>query len=655
MIPAFGIVCESMPVITVVILLALLAIPKRLSAATRHQALLAAAVIGLLTPALLQLMPKWQVLPRVNRLPQANAVVFPNQGSLPSNSYRAGTITSAPCVGASSHAPAIVPPMAYHRWFRFAATIWFVGVALSVLRIALQWRILHRAIRAASPASEEIHRIARSILGRTVEVRIATNGCDAFVHGVVSPVVVLPVAVKQLPYREFHMILTHELAHLKRRDPLCNWILQLFLAVYWMHPLAWVLVKRCRLAQEMATDDMVLLSGSKAETYAACLCAAGIRHRNQAPPPAPAAVFSRQHPLLSRVHAILDTGRHRTISRLSGWISAAVPIAAPALLLASLGFKAASEVQPIRRAQSLTAAKSNAEPSLWSDVIEPLAAIKHSLPSHQSASPGISASIEEATPSLATSDAPPSSLPAQSHQVIHRIPPSPTMEDLSEARDVPSESLRELPARSAKRSHQTVVRASQPSLPTSIPSASSEQYATVTAQSELSIPPTAGIETGRISVGAAAPPGTTTGGSLTVSSMMMNAASAKEIGATASNTTISEVTASAAIETQAVPEHAEGITAFSALPLAKPSLEMIPYISPAGPHLAVAWTVPASQTASWIPEVSRDLTQWTASPEAVTVFGPVPTEEGLVRFLAVVREPIAAANYQYLRLSPSDP
>ena len=67
------------------------------------------------------------------------------------------------------------------------------------------------------------------------------------------------------------MVLMHELAHLKRRDPLYHLLGRLCLAVFWMNPLAWLAWKQLRLAEERATDDEVLAGGCEPKSYAGLL------------------------------------------------------------------------------------------------------------------------------------------------------------------------------------------------------------------------------------------------------------------------------------------------------------------------------------------------------------------------------------------------
>ena len=79
------------------------------------------------------------------------------------------------------------------------------------------------------------------------------------------------------------MVLAHECAHLRRRDPFWLAVSQCFLALQWFNPLAWAAVKNYRLASERAADDAVLVATQDAPAYAGLLVACA-RVRAALPP-----------------------------------------------------------------------------------------------------------------------------------------------------------------------------------------------------------------------------------------------------------------------------------------------------------------------------------------------------------------------------------
>ena len=60
----------------------------------------------------------------------------------------------------------------------------------------------------------------------------------------------------------------HEMAHVRRWDYVWQLSFQVVAAIYWAHPLVWLLAWRGRVECERACDDEVLNSGIKPSDYA---------------------------------------------------------------------------------------------------------------------------------------------------------------------------------------------------------------------------------------------------------------------------------------------------------------------------------------------------------------------------------------------------
>jgi TonB family protein len=68
--------------------------------------------------------------------------------------------------------------------------------------------------------------------------------------------------------------LRHERAHIRRKDLWTLLLAHVACAVYWFHPLVWMVAARMRREQEHACDDAVILSGLEPASYAEALLAA---------------------------------------------------------------------------------------------------------------------------------------------------------------------------------------------------------------------------------------------------------------------------------------------------------------------------------------------------------------------------------------------
>lgn len=90
--------------------------------------------------------------------------------------------------------------------------------------------------------------------------------------GILRRVVFVPQTWKDWPEEERRMVLGHELAHHRRRDPLWLLCAELARAALWFHPLAHWMAKRFSLQCEYACDEVVIRSGTNPRRYASLLC-----------------------------------------------------------------------------------------------------------------------------------------------------------------------------------------------------------------------------------------------------------------------------------------------------------------------------------------------------------------------------------------------
>jgi len=89
--------------------------------------------------------------------------------------------------------------------------------------------------------------------------------------GFLHPRVILPVQSRHWSPALLDSVLAHELEHVRRRDPLIEWLAMLVRCAYWFHPLAWWLRRKLAALAEEACDEAVLHRGHDPETYAELL------------------------------------------------------------------------------------------------------------------------------------------------------------------------------------------------------------------------------------------------------------------------------------------------------------------------------------------------------------------------------------------------
>ncbi len=145
--------------------------------------------------------------------------------------------------------------------------LWLAGVALLAVLGVVRYRGLRRRRWAESePAPRFVRALADDVaarlrLARPAPVRVFDGPGDRggpVVLGYLRPVVLVPRALLASRKREeLELVLFHELAHVKRRDPLWSLLCLALQVLYWFHPLVWMARRRLALLRELACDQTV--------------------------------------------------------------------------------------------------------------------------------------------------------------------------------------------------------------------------------------------------------------------------------------------------------------------------------------------------------------------------------------------------------------
>ena len=224
---------------------------------------------------------------------------------------------------------------------RLAVTIWLVGAVASagVLLVGLA-RL--RWLRASSSRVKDgpWHRLCADLagscgLGRGVDLLLGPRPGLVATWGWRRPVVMLPVSGSEWPAERMHVVLLHELAHVRRGD----WVLQMsaeaLRCVWWFNPLAWAVRARLRRESEHAADDLVLARGVPAATCAGHLVelVKEVRKHRRTWLPAPA--MARPSHFERRLSAMLNPRTNRrSMTRLARFGSLGVLVSASIVVAA---------------------------------------------------------------------------------------------------------------------------------------------------------------------------------------------------------------------------------------------------------------------------------------------------------------------------------
>lgn len=142
-------------------------------------------------------------------------------------------------------------------------TIWLGGVAILMLRLGVSvgWMSHLRYDsypdeQLQSQLDEIIHRVRVNVKATIAESRLIPSPVTI---GHLKPMILFPIGlVNQLSIREVEAILTHELAHIVRRDYLSNLIQSFIETLFYYHPVTWWISKVVRMERENRADDLAI-------------------------------------------------------------------------------------------------------------------------------------------------------------------------------------------------------------------------------------------------------------------------------------------------------------------------------------------------------------------------------------------------------------
>lgn len=288
--------------VMVVLLLMMLRLLHRVSAARRVFAARCGLVALLLMPLLWLSLPPMPV-----RLPLAVSALVEPPMAIPASV----TVAALPAIEDAVSAPARAAQ--FGRWLLLAYAI---GVLAHLLRLALNLSSLRRATAAAQllhavPWTKALQRLRGAMaLRRPARLLVSDTASSPYSWGWWRPVIVLDRHTAS--HAEPDAVLAHELAHIRAYDWPVLILARVLLAVYWWHPLIYPLLRTLEHDTECAADDAVLAAGATPSHYAHTLVAVS-RHAFSGAVSGSLAnrIASRGAMLMARIAALLEARRSR--------------------------------------------------------------------------------------------------------------------------------------------------------------------------------------------------------------------------------------------------------------------------------------------------------------------------------------------------------
>ena len=176
----------------------------------------------------------------------------------------------APEISLSAVSPQAIPPQAERplarieanrlaphssgpNWQMMLLTLYLAGFAGMLLRLI-----------AGTVKVRSMMRQAREADGFATSPLCAAPVTIGWIH----PILLLPDCWRAWPAGKLEAVLLHERAHIRRRDPLVQWLALLNRCVFWFHPVAWWLERKLAALAEEACDAAVLDGGHAPHDYA---------------------------------------------------------------------------------------------------------------------------------------------------------------------------------------------------------------------------------------------------------------------------------------------------------------------------------------------------------------------------------------------------
>lgn len=228
------------------------------------------------------------------------------------------TVSTGFSIGAVSPAP---QQPVVERWASLSkvdAAAWLMlayiaGAAIVAIGILRNLIALQATVRRATPVDDgELgQRFAdlatRFGLRRVPRLLVSREPCGPAACGIFRPLVILPEEVASLGEGELDAVLSHELAHHRRRDPWVNWVQLLLTPLWWFNPVVWILNRQIRSVREDCCDDLLLtLQVSTGESYCQTLLSAASRVAGHGTAGVTLGFGDSLHPLARRFERIMD-------------------------------------------------------------------------------------------------------------------------------------------------------------------------------------------------------------------------------------------------------------------------------------------------------------------------------------------------------------
>lgn len=150
------------------------------------------------------------------------------------------------------------------NWKHLLFYIWVAGSIFFILRYIFVHNRIHHIHKMSLKVEAASHQrrleIWRKRLGikRSIQLRYSSKTRSAFNLGILRPVIILPIAYRNLSLAKLDIIIGHECVHIKRYDN-AQLMLQYFIgSFYFFNPMIWLSNRYLQLSREQICDTTVI-------------------------------------------------------------------------------------------------------------------------------------------------------------------------------------------------------------------------------------------------------------------------------------------------------------------------------------------------------------------------------------------------------------
>ncbi len=191
-------------------------------------------------------------------------------------------------------------------------SLWFLGIIIFMLKFlggfAYTQRLkYYRTVELSTSWKKKFDKLSKKIgIKRSVQFIESYSIKVPIVVNYFKPIIIIPVGMLgQMPLDQVEAVISHELAHIYRRDYLVNIIQRIVEVIFFYHPAVWWLSANIGAERENICDDMAVVNCGDSIIYAKAL--ASVQELRLSPNILAPAFSNKKNVLFNRIQRMMKT------------------------------------------------------------------------------------------------------------------------------------------------------------------------------------------------------------------------------------------------------------------------------------------------------------------------------------------------------------